>query len=52
MPFAKAHPGPTAVFIDELNTRGLERAAKGQIIRRGQRSLVVSYLGTENGASP
>jgi hypothetical protein len=52
LPFAQAYPGPTAVFINELNARGLERAANGQIIRRCQRSLAVSYFGTENGVSP
>ena len=51
-PFAQAYPRPTAVFIDELNARGLECAANGQIIRRCQRGLAVSYLCTENGGSP
>jgi hypothetical protein len=27
LPFAQAYPGPTAVFIDELNAGGLQRAA-------------------------
>src|SRR5262249_38471570 len=52
LPFAQAHPGPTAIFIDELNARSLEGAAKGQIISRGQGSLGVSHLRTENGVSP
>jgi len=52
LPFAQAYPGPTAVFIDELNARGLECAANSQIIRRCQRSLAVSYLGAEYGVSP
>ena len=52
LPFAQAHPRPTAIFIDELNARGLERAAKGQIISSGQRSLGVSHLRTEDGVSP
>jgi hypothetical protein len=52
LPFAQAYPGPTAVFINELNARGLECAANSQIIRRCQRGLAVSYLGTENGVSP
>ena len=29
MPFAQAYAGPTTVFVDELNARGLERATKG-----------------------
>lgn len=52
LPFAQTHSGPTAVFINELNARGLERATNGQIIRRCQRSLVISCFGTENGVSP
>jgi hypothetical protein len=52
LPFAQAYSGPTAVFINELSARGLERATNGQIIRRCQRSLVISCFGTENGVSP
>jgi hypothetical protein len=31
-PFAQAYPRPTAVFINKLNARSLERAANRQIV--------------------
>jgi hypothetical protein len=34
MPFAQAYPWPTAIPINELNARGLERAANGKVIGR------------------
>src|SRR5262249_38695133 len=52
MRLSQAYAGPTAVFINEFNARGLECAANGQIICRRQRSLAVSYFGTKNGVSP
>jgi hypothetical protein len=50
LPFAQAYPGPTAVFIDELNARGLERAANGQIIRRCYRGVTLSEFSTSDRA--
>jgi hypothetical protein len=48
----QTHSRPSAVFVDELDTGSFQSAANGQVVRRCQRSLVVSYFGTENGVPP
>jgi hypothetical protein len=50
LPFAQAYPGPTAVFIDELNTGGLQRAANCQIVSRCHRGVTLSEFSTSDRA--
>jgi transposase len=49
-PFAQAYPGPTAVFIDELNTGGLQCAANCQIVSRCHRGVTLSEFSTSDRA--
>src|SRR5215469_5978608 len=49
-PLFKAHPGPTAVFINELHTGGLQRAANCEIVSRRHRGVTLSEFSTSDRA--
>src|SRR6516225_4121575 len=50
LPFAQAHPWPTAVLLDELHAGGFQGATNSQIVNCCHRSVAFGELGTSNRA--
>jgi putative phage-type endonuclease len=48
MRLTQAHPGPTAILIDEFNAGSFQGAANGQVVGRGHCRLLVGEFGTSD----